>query len=314
MIESWKTFGDNEFGEFIEYDYATDTGSSVAVVPGEAFEMFFGMASNKISEKEMEDDDDWVAQKNADERYGPVEEDEDPAQGDMELDNGYTGSHEVALDKTNDNPSGDDKDEFTMDEPKGYRAVKMENCEETKAIHENLVSKYAEFIKESEEVEEGRGGAMARAGQKMKMDKDKGRSLDHSSEEFKALAAMYQKKAQERDADKAQVFGEAGEVHGATYTADQQEMLSYLANFIGEMFGTGEETDDIALHVLDELPYETLEDMEEADYDGTLADEVQYHVEAYQSGPDPEDVAYQADQQAWDDSAEMDELRGLAGI
>jgi hypothetical protein len=125
---------------------------------------------------------------------------------------------------------------------------------------------------------------------------------------------MYQKKAQERDADKAQVFGEAGEVHGATYTADQQEMLSYLANFIGEMFGTGEETDDIALHVLDELPYETLEDMEEADYDGTLADEVQYHVEAYQSGPDPEDVAYQADQQAWDDSAEMDELRGLAGI
>lgn len=167
--------------------------------------------------------------------------DGDEYQGDdMELNSGYS-AIKVATTKTNDNPSGDDKPEFTMDEPEGYQAVKEgeertgqaktayeagkkhaqegrdqvnasdiygpyngdyyagysdgKKVQETKEIHENLVAKYAKFLKESEEVEEA-GGAMARAGQKMKMKKDKGRHIDPNSPE--ANLDFARKKSQEK--------------------------------------------------------------------------------------------------------------------
>ena len=307
MIESWKMIGDTEFGPLFNEDGSVNTG---------AFEMYYGMASNEVDLKDL----------------GESEE-EDCTNGDYEsMDNGYTCGHDVALDATNDNPSGDDKNEFTMPED-NPKAVK--ECEETKAIHESLVSKYADFLAEQEveervgfrspdrdlgeptdefadEVEEGRY-YKGKKGKSADQKHGKGRKLDRNSEEFKALAAMYQKKAQEKDDAKAAMVGEEeqldelGNVHSATYSADYEEKLGDL---VQELLDSGEA-------YTEEDAYAMAIEMLDGTVEPGVGDEIvdPDEIEApYQMGmgmPDPYDPS---GEHADSEEDHLDYLRGLAGL
>lgn len=225
-----------------------------------------------------------------------------------DLSNGYQ-AKEVALDKTNDNPSGDDKNEFTMPE-NNPKAVK--ECEETKAIHESLVSKYAEFMAESEEIEEGRY-YKGKKGKTADQKHGKGRKLDRNSEEFKALAAMYQKKAQASDEKKAAMMGEEeqldelGNVHSATYSADYEEKLGDL---VQELLDSGEA-------YTEEDAYAMAIEMLDGTVEPGIGDEIvdPDEIEApYQMGmgmPDPYDPS---GEHADSEEDHLDYLRGLAGL